>query len=96
MVFNFSQGIARSTFIATICSGDISTGEILPIFSMFNLVSWSNDFTKLPAWTDTASLELPEMVDKCCCNPLFLRLMVLWHTKELSLMHFDTMMNVIG
>ena len=36
------------------------------------------------------------MVDKCYCNALFLRLIVLWHTAELSLMHFDTMVNVIG
>ena len=93
MVFNFSQGILRSSFITTICLGDILTGRRLPIFRMFNLVSLSNYFTDLP---DTALLKLPEMVDKYCFNALFLQLMVLLHTTELSLIHFDTLVNVVG
>ena len=93
MVFNFSQGILRSSFITTIFLGDILTGRRLPIFRMFNLVSLSNYFTDLP---DTALLKLPEMVDKYCFNALFLQLMVLLHTTELSLIHFDTLVNVVG
>ena len=49
--------------------------NITECFRMLNMVFWSNYLTNIPAWTDTASLEILDMVVKCCCNALLLQLM---------------------
>ena len=59
--FNFSQGIPRSTFMATIVSASTSNGRIFASLRMFSLSPLPNDCIRCAACFFVPSL--PEQID---------------------------------
>ena len=94
MFFNLSQGIQRSTLIATISSAPISIGLILADFRIWDLWSLLRVFINIPVWLMNAASELPEPVSNCFFNILFPRCTVLLPASSLYLMPFGVNVNV--
>ena len=61
IIFNFSQGVPRSTFMATIVSASTSGGRLFASLRMFSLSPLSNDCIKGAACFLVPSL--PEEID---------------------------------
>ena len=67
--FNFSQGIPRSTFMATIVSASTSDGRIFASLRIFPLSPLPNDCIKCAAWFLVPSL--PEQIYNSCINKIW-------------------------
>ena len=81
--FNFSQGIPRSTFMATIVLASTSNGRIFASLRMFSLSPLSNDCIRCAACFFVPSL--PEQIDNSFFTKFVLLCKVLLLTLLLSL-----------
>ena len=83
MFYNFSQGILRSTFMATIVSASTSNGRIFTSLRMFSISPFPNDCSKFAACFFVPSL--PEKIDNSFFTKSYLLCKVLMLTLLLSL-----------
>ena len=83
ILFNFSQGIPMSTFMATIVSASTSDGRIFASLRMFSLSPLPNDCIKCAAWFLVPSL--PEQIYNSCITKFDLLCKILLLTLLLSL-----------
>ena len=81
--FNFSQGIPRSTFMATIVSASTSDGRIFASLRIFPLSPLPNDCIKCAAWFLVPSL--PEQIYNSCITKFDLLCKILLLTLLLPL-----------